>query len=597
MTPKVTLPDWVRVESGLEGRINRKGEALELIQGFLPFQVEGIHLAASQELGAYLRWSTGTGKTVGAIGLIQWLFSQDDPYDLCFYVVKPNNLTDTQKKIFRHSGMESVVIKGTPARRDRLYAEADYAVEQGKQPILVFNAEKFREDKDVMKFLVEGRSVLVIFDEMSEKYSNRATALYRATAEVLYTSFKTSAHGSSRGKKIFYPRDGYQRPARLFCLATSATPIIRDPEGYFNQFRMIVPGALGNINDFNNTHVAFRDRFGNVAGWKNLDVLRDKVRDYVHNADKELDPAIGDQFPEKMPPETIYCDLDPATQKLYNTLQKEYSNIGLASILGYHEILAAINCLQMICSNPRSVLLSAEIRQEYESKLAEFRAEGHTAKEIKEFEKKFKAGSLVALKLVQLVNDDSLFTDEKNGECILSKMIELRKQLEDHQGKAIVFTAQSDMLQPFISEWFDRWGITHVRFHGGLSARSKDEAKEKFRTDPDIKVFLSTDAGKDSIDLPEASLTIHYEPPQNQSHAGVLQRDNRQDRIDSAQEILRRITLTSPFTVEERKEIIIERKKFYHDFFGAEEVAEAEADTTSRQDALFILTGQTSDDD
>lgn len=587
----------VSVNSTLEGTTG----------GFLPFQVRGLNFMKSCDRCVYFQWSTGTGKTLAAEGTIMIKAQEgygpkkDEGFDLCLYVVKPNNLVNTLRKLKDHTGLTGRILAGSPKRRQRLIEEAAAAMVAGEQPILIFNAEKFREDTELLKLLVEDHKLLVIFDEMPTKYANRGTALYKATAEVLYTSYMKPQTGKNAGKVTFYPNAKADRPSEVFYVAMSATPLSNSPEDFFNSIRMMDSTVYGSVNDFNNKFVAGRDRWFQVTSWKSLDLMGAMAAHIVHQVDKHADPEIAAQFPDKLPPETVFCDMDSATEKLYAKLQKEYENIGKLSMLDFEEILAAIGTFQMLCSNPRSVLISAKLREEYEAALLSYAQNLVNAgikadsKEfeasIEVFEKKFKQGSEVALKLRALVNDDSKFTDEDaKGECIVSKMIELRDRIEQHDDKVIVFSTMNETLLPLIGEWFDKWGITYVSYHGGITGHANKQAViDQFRNDPSIQVFLSTDAGSDSIDLPEATLTIHYDLPWTK--AKITQRENRQDRIDSTKDSVQVVTLAVPFTVEDRKADILSIKQGYHDQLFSGVIAETEGQV-NKGDFLYILTGK-----
>lgn len=549
-----------------------------------PFQREGLQHIASQERMAYMQWSTGTGKTVAAEGTI--LLKRAEGFDLTLYVVRPNHLEGARRKLLWHTGIEGVVLEGTPAKRIDILDAVGNAAARGEQPVLIMNPEKFSADRDLLTLLVAGRRVLLLFDEAQKRFGNRKTKTYRDACEVLYTA-KTEGG-------IHYPRKGYERPKQIFGVALSATPITRSPDNLFNTVRLLHPGYLGSVNDFNNRYVAWRNQWGQPVEWKNLDDLAARVAPLVHQADKEKDPEIAAQFPA-VTEETVFCDMDDRTAYLYGMLQQEYRNIGLASMLSYDEVLAAIGCLQMIVSNPRAVLASAKEREEYEGDLEAFieylEDEGvgrrERANDLKEFERLYRRGSEVAMKLRAKIADDSYFADGKKGVETNGKLVVLREYLEEHDGKAVVFTTETRMLD-LISEWLDRWEIEHVCYHGALSAKARTAAIDTFREDPEVKVFLSTDAGQDSIDLPEADLTIHYDWPW--SWAEVQQRQNRQHRIDSQKDSVRVITLTVPGTVEDRKAEIVARKHGYHEAIF--EGAAFEPGEEEQLDYLYVLTGQ-----
>jgi len=179
---------------------------------------------------------------------------------------------------------------------------------------------------------------------------------------------------------------------------------------------------------------------------------------------------------------------------------------------------------------------------------------------------------------------------DKDGNCILDKMNQLRAKLDDHDGKAVVFTSQNEMIVPYISEWFDTWNISHVVYPGkAVSPKAKQALIDEFRENPDVKVFLSTDAGQDSIDLPEASLTINYDLPW--TDATKKQRVNRQDRIDSEMDEVSEVTLQYLGTVEDRKEEILAIKRSYSDQVFGGQIAD-ETEQIRMGHYIYLLTGR-----
>ena len=69
--------DWVGKIHGDPGvSINSSME--DTIRGFLPFQAQGVNFAKLSERATVAQYSTGTGKTVLACGLIKWCIEQDE---------------------------------------------------------------------------------------------------------------------------------------------------------------------------------------------------------------------------------------------------------------------------------------------------------------------------------------------------------------------------------------------------------------------------------------------------------------------------------------------------------------------------------------
>ncbi|MEM3041142.1 MAG: DEAD/DEAH box helicase family protein, partial [Nitrososphaerota archaeon] len=450
----------------LDVRITSSFENQNLINGFLPFQWQGVEFIAKQPRCAYMRWDTGTGKTLMAEAAI--LIKRAEGYNLTVYIVRLNHMIGAQRKLKEHTGLDAYVMLGTKDARRKLFEQAQQDIIEGKHPIIICNAEKLSKDKELFIDLITDRKVLFIIDEAS-KYGNRKTKLYRSTCEVLYKSYATSAKGP-----IYYPKIGKERAAEMFILALSATPITHNPENLFNVVRLMDPSIFGTVSDFYNRYVAYFDRWGGVARWRNLEDMAVRVKPILHQVNKR-DPEIAVQFPESMPHELIYCILDDNTQRIYNELHKDYRHLGVHDI-SYEEIFPAIQAMQMLVNNPRIVLYSAMLRQQFEDDLKEFNewlsaqhlstSESIALKEA--FEAKYRRGNAVCLKLVQKMGEQ-LFTDkDKYGQCVVTKMLELRSQLQEHDEKAIVFSVEQTT-QQHIAEWLDHWGITYVIYHGALN--------------------------------------------------------------------------------------------------------------------------------
>lgn len=141
---------------------------------------------------------------------------------------------------------------------------------------------------------------------------------------------------------------------------------------------------------------------------------------------------------------------------------------------------------------------------------------------------------------------------------------------------------------PVLKERFDEWGVTYVEYDG--TDQQKQEAQDTFMSDPDIRVFLSSDQGSDSLDLYEASVVINYDLPWNWSR--LQQRNNRVHRIVSEHHTVYYYDLVMADSVEDRKRQLIERKKGFHDevFRGAIADRSASARMT-KDDLLYALRG------
>jgi SNF2 family DNA or RNA helicase len=111
-----------------------------------------------------------------------------------------------------------------------------------------------------------------------------------------------------------------------------------------------------------------------------------------------------------------------------------------------------------------------------------------------------------------------------------SKLQELKSYVLDHldtdpEAKVVVFTSWVGMLDLIQKE------IGGTLYTGDMNAKEKEASKEKFLTDPECRVFISSDAGGYGVDLPIANLLINYDLPWS---AGLsIQRNGRIKRASS----------------------------------------------------------------
>ena len=558
----------------------------ETINGWLPYQVPGYNFFKSEPRGL-AQWDTGTGKTVLAAGLAKhhtkWA-------DLVLWVAKVGAMENTRRMIHDLTGLEATVVTGSKKQREDIYAWTAIGMDEGACPILITNYEKFKHDYEYFLALVTNFKVFAVLDEPSVKLRNRSSQTYRALCRVFYRSKSRQGLPS--------PVKGEERPSELRMLMLDATPLRDNPEGFFNVVRLLDDTVYGTITQFNQRHVVRRDPFGRVAVWKNLDEMGRKAAHIIHQVDKH-DPDIADQFP-KVLPERVYCDFDDKHQKLYDKVQAEYKKLLKGdprdpSVLKTTDIIGTINVFQMLANNPMMVIESADRYERYYQEALDLIKEGKlTQDELARWIFVNKEGSEIAHKLVSAVGDKSLFADrDKRGNCITTKMLTMKDKIDAADGKVLVFSWYANLGIPRISEWFNTWGIEHVVYTGDLSPKARQKAQDAFTDDPKVKVFLASDAGSDSLNLPQANQVIHYDLPDE--WAVFKQRTDRAIRVTSTFDHVTETTLLVPNTVEDRKVKLLDKKYDFHKqvFKGA--IADQSQALRDRAELLYILTGQADD--
>lgn len=525
------------------------------IRGFLPFQVQGFNMLRDLDAGVVM-WSTGTGKTVVASALLKYRYEKAS-FDTAFFVVKSHNKTNTQRTLKRLVGLESTIIDGSKSKRTRQYSEICSST---TQQIVITNYEKFRVDLDSLLPIFEANRILVIWDEMPTKLKNRTTRLYKSVCRCLYSTTPPAVSADRL------------RPSHLSQFMLSATPIEKDPEDWFNCVRLLDPKIYGPVARFHNDYVRSWNYFDNTKpdSWRRLDRMGLSAAHIVHQVDKQ-DPDIAKLFPEVIS-EPYFIDWDEQDRRVYDEIIDRAKEIGLGNI----GALALITVLQMFCDAPEMLLNSAAVYAAYMHNVQVWLDNGGVADE-----EPIRHGSRAALALIDSVADR--ITNRRH-----TKLDTLRSLLtEVHPNEKIcLFSSFNDGLMPTLEACLTEWGVSYVRYGG--TAVQRQAAEDLFKSDPNIRVFLSSDAGSDSINLEVGSVVIHYDLPWNWST--YIQRENRIHRVTSKFRVVRFYTLLMVDSVEDRRLIRVLQKMNFHTgvFKGA--IADfAASSRMTKDDLLFMI--------
>ena len=121
-----------------------------------------------------------------------------------------------------------------------------------------------------------------------------------------------------------------------------------------------------------------------------------------------------------------------------------------------------------------------------------------------------------ALQNMRMSCNSTYLLDQESDHGV--KADELAALLDDlfaqAEAKAVVFS-QWTRTHDIVIRRLEARGIGYVSFHGGVPSEKRPALVERFRDDPDCRVFLSTDAGATGLNLQHASTLINMDLPWN----------------------------------------------------------------------------------
>jgi SNF2 family DNA or RNA helicase len=157
-----------------------------------------------------------------------------------------------------------------------------------------------------------------------------------------------------------------------------------------------------------------------------------------------------------------------------------------------------------------------------------------------------------------LCNSTFLFDKQTHHSPKLREFREILRELAIEENRKVVVFSEYERMTHLAGEELRKMGIGFVSLHGGVPSRQRGALIEKFRNDPECKVFLSTDAGGVGLNLQAASAVVNFEPPWNP--ARLEQRIGRVHRLGQSRPVHVIHMLTSD-SIEERVRETLRLKK------------------------------------
>jgi len=487
----------------------------------LPYQVEAVDRMCKQKQ-MLVAYDLGLGKTVLTIAALERLMDnrtiKEPGLVICLSSLKYQWANQITK--FTDGTSKPLVIDGTPKQRAKQYQDAFNWRESGVDYIIM-NYEQVVNDWSLVKDLPHG---FVVLDE--------ATAIK-----------------SFRSKRSLHVKRLNFSPIKF---ALTGTPIENGkPEELYSIMQFVDNTVLGRFDIFDQAFIV-RNSWGSVERYRNLPMLHEKMKE-ASVRKSQGDPDVSPFLPDSIHKEPISIVLDRKAAKLYTKitndllleLDKAQDMFGGSFSLNSHygfdggsnvradevrgAIMSKVGCLKMLCSHPDLIRTSAR-------KFTEANGEGSQY-------------------AYDLVNDGDLdgIVDSPKLKVLLEYVTNFLDQRPDN--KVVIFATYVDMVK-MIQE---RLGVerSHI-YTGQIDAKTKEENKIAFNTDPNIRVLVSSDAGGYGVDLPAANLLVNYDLPW--SSGAATQRNGRIKRASSTWETIVIQDLLVSGSIEDRQHAALQQK-------------------------------------
>ena len=452
----------------------------------------------------------GAGKTITTIATIENLQVMGE---VCkTLVVVPSSLKyQWKREIEKFTDSSCIVIDGGIAARKKLWRTAISA------QYVIVNPESLAND---LASYEKHKFDAIVVDEATMIKTPRA---------------KRSRLIKRLGKKYHYR------------FALTGQPIENRPEELFSIMEFVDPTILGKFEVFDRTFIE-RDHFGKPKRYRNLKSLHTSMENVMIRKTRE---DIADQLPVVIQ-QVVPVPFDSfgavtyrrLAEDLLDAIQKAMTEHGRGFDLWAHyygnnkgmeaqgDIMSRLTTLRMFCDNPALVKLSAEMY-----------LNDNTTQGSKH------ASQVIAQGLIQ----DNFNTPKLDA--VVQYITDVLE--ENPKNKVVLFSFFKNNLR--LIQEATKATTRSVLFMGGMDMMDRDKAKQEFSTDPNTRLFLSSDAGGYGVDLPIANYLISYDLPWS---AGKLdQREARIIRLSSEFPHVNVVSFVMKGSIEERQYEMLQEKR------------------------------------
>ncbi len=247
-----------------------------------------------------------------------------------------------------------------------------------------------------------------------------------------------------------------------YAFVLTGTPIENRIDDLYSIVNFIDPARLGSLFRFNREYYQFDER-GRPKEYKNLDRLHDRVKPLmVRRRKADVEKELPDRSDR-----TLFVPMSSVQTKFYKQ----------------HE-----NQVKILVEMAKKRPLRKEELEKLQRELA----------------------------MMRMLCDTPYILDTKHKDCPKLPEIEslLEEVLTDKDVKVVIFSEWVKMLE-LIREYCDAQAIGTVWHTGSVPQQKRRAEINRFKNDPQARIFLSTDSGGVGLNLQNASVVINCDLPWN----------------------------------------------------------------------------------
>lgn len=502
-------------------------------RGLYPFQAEAVaHCYLRGGMLGIIDW--GLGKTIISMATAAQLM-EDGLVDLIMHIGRKNKLGKTEfpqdwadftsltTHVYHGSGRQKRLAKaGVPDVFLTTYETGrNELMTRVKKPGTRGKGAKVAGPLFEALGLREKR-IIWIFDEIP-KLASRTSELHQAYAFAL-----------SELRKVH----------RQWVIGMTATPFRTDYVQPYNLARLSNPDRMPTVAVFEEQFTRGKDDNGRyIYTAEARERFATLFNDVIYRK-RFSDPDVRDQYP-KLIEKQLTVELDPAHNALYQAVGDLY---GDQSELDQVQLDKVYMAQRLTAGHPAAHLhSSAELSRAIVATLGE-----------------------AALRAIPSSKTRALIE-------------ELESLVTGQGAQALVFTFYAETVLPEVARDLRAAGLTVATYTGGQTNRENEAAKADFK-EGRARVLLSSDAGSEGLNLPEAHYIIEYESAR--TYDTRTQRFGRATRITSENPFVYGLTMVADKTLEVGTLQTVLRRNAHQDTLLGDTGAAGHTDASMRRRLL-----------